>query len=107
MWERLDLRGANGEIRVKQIGKTDAVRLGRQPKKATVGVECVGSSGLKELEAAFLASIDEALTDPAIHPEHEIQGVRSKSRDLNDLRDPGGIETAQSGFWLDVLKGVH
>jgi hypothetical protein len=65
----VDLGCADREVRVKQIGETDAVGLGRKPQKFTVGVECVASCIFQELEAALLTPIDEALTNPAIHAE--------------------------------------
>ena len=93
--QRLDLRGADGEIGIEQVGEPDAVGLGRQPKKAAVGVEGVRAPGLDELERGLLAPIDEPLADPAVDAEHEVQRVRAEARDLNDLGDPGGIEPAK------------
>ncbi len=88
--QRLDLRGADGEIGVEQIGQADAVRLGRQPQQAAVGVESIGPAGLDELEAGLLAADDEAFADAAVDPKDEVQRVRAELRDLNDLGDPGG-----------------
>ena len=105
--QRLDLRRADGEIGIEQVGEPDAVGLRRQPQQAAVGVEGVGPPGLDELEAAFLAAIDQPLADPAVDPEHEVQGVRAEARDLNDLGDPGGVEAPQSRAGLDILEVEH
>jgi hypothetical protein len=37
--QRFDLGGTDGEIRIEKIGKPDAVRFGREPQQAVVGVE--------------------------------------------------------------------
>jgi hypothetical protein len=91
-----DLGGTDGEVRVEKISESDAVSLGRQPQQAAVGVERVAPSRPQKLEAVFLSAINKALADPAIYLKHEIQGVRAETCDLNDLRDPCGIEAEQS-----------
>ena len=42
-----------------------------------------------------------------MHPENEVQRVSAKARNLDDLRDPSGIQTAQAGTGFDVLEGEH
>jgi hypothetical protein len=61
---------------------------------------------LQKLRGArkWVAAIDEAFANSAIHPKYEIQGVWAETRDLHDLRDPRGIEAAQSGSGFDVLE---
>jgi hypothetical protein len=102
-----DLGGTDGEIRIKKISKSDAVSLGCQPQQAAVCVERVASSSFQKLEAVFLPAIDKALADPAIHPKHEIQGVWAETGDLNDFRDPCGIQAEQSNTRLDIFKLLH
>jgi hypothetical protein len=42
-----------------------------------------------------------------VHPENEVQRVGAKARDLDNLGNPGGVETAQAGTGFDVIEGEH
>jgi hypothetical protein len=106
-WGSASLGRTDSQIGVKEIGQADAIGLGGQTEKATVGIEPVGAPCLQELETVLLAAIDEALAHAAVHPEDEIQGVRAKARNLDDLRYPSRIEAAQARPSFYVLKVVH
>ena len=68
MRQRLDLGRADGEVGIEQVGKADAVGLGREPQQRAVGVECIRAAGFDEFERGFLAAIDEPLADTAVRP---------------------------------------
>ena len=107
MRQRLDLRSADREIGVEEVGEPDAVGLGCQPQQRTVGVKAVGATRLDQFEGGFLAAIDEALGHPAVHTEDEIQGVCPKPGDLHDLGDSVAREAAEPGPGPDVIEGDH
>ena len=105
--QRLDLRSADGQVGIEQMGEPDAIGLGGQPQQAAVGIERVAATRFHELEAALLAAIDKAFADSAVDPKDEVRGIGAETRDLDDLRDPSGIETAQARSGLDVLECTH
>ena len=105
--ERFDLRSTDGEVRIEKVGKPDAIRLRSQAQKPTVGIESICPTTADEFEAYLLAAIYETLSDLTIGPKHEVDRVRTKSRNGYNFRDPVGIETFQSGSWLNFLECGH
>ncbi len=55
----------------------------------------IAASGLQELKAALVAPINEAFTNPTVHRNTRFR-ASDRIRDLNDLRDPCRIKTAQA-----------
>ena len=102
--QRLDLRRGDRDVGVEEIGKTNAVRLGREAQQAAIGVEPIGPACLDELEADFLAAHDEPLVDAAIDTKDDVEGIRAELRDLHDLGEPRRVEAAKAGAGFDVLK---
>ncbi len=107
MGQRLDLGRAYGEIWIEKVGEADTIGLGREPKKTAIGIENVGAPRFQKFEPGLLASIDEALTHPTIYAEDQVQGIGAEFSDLNDLRDAGGVKTAQASAGLYVFEAVH
>ncbi len=92
--QRFDLGGADGEIGIEQIGKPDAVGLGRKPQKAAIGIERVGTSSFQEFEAGLLASIDQALAHPTVTRKTRF----SASAPNRDMETTSAIPAGSSPF---------
>ena len=105
--QRLDLRRADGEIRIEQVGKADAVRLGREAQQCAVGIEPVTRGRPRRDRAGLLAAIEQPLADAAVGAEDEVQRVGAEARDLHDFGDPAGVEAAQACARSYVVEGEH
>jgi len=51
-------RGVDGEHRVEEVGKADAVRFGNQTEQRSVAVETPGAALLHEIETWLVVSIE-------------------------------------------------
>jgi len=74
-----------------------------QPKEPSISVEGVSAARLDEFERHLLPAVHQALAHPTVHPENEVQRIGSESRNLDDLSDPSGIDTAQARTGPDIV----
>src|SRR4051794_619336 len=80
----------------------DLARLAR-----AIGIEGERAAGLDRLEPGLLAAVDEALADPPVDAEHEVERVGTETGDLHDLRHASRVEAPQARAGLDVFEREH
>ena len=105
--QRLDLRGADGQIRVEKVGEADPVGLRGRPSSGFRRRRRTAPAGLDDFKGGFLATIDKTFRDATINPKNQVERIGPKACDLHDLGDAAAVQAAELGARLDVIELNH
>jgi hypothetical protein len=65
---------------LEQMGEADPIGLRGEAQEPAVGIEGISAAGAERFKAALLTAVEESLGNFAVHPEHEVQGIRAEMR---------------------------
>ena len=95
----------DGEHRIEQVGKSNALRLGYEPEKRSIAVEAPRAAALNYFEARLVVAEEQLVGDAAGGVlVGEFKGVRAVPLDVNDRDEPVRRDAADAGRRPEVLK---
>lgn len=98
----------DGEDRVEQVGKMDALGFGDETEHAAVSIEAPGPALLDQVEAGFIAAIEQFVGDLAGRGlVGQLQGLGTEPADVDDDDQAVGQQAADGGIGLKIFEADH
>ena len=106
--QRLNERGVDGQHRIEEVRKADAVRLGDQAEQGAVAVETPGPALLHELEARLVVAVEQLVGHLAGgRLVGEFEGLGAEPLHADDRDEAVRKDAAHRGVGLKVFEPNH
>ena len=104
MRQGLDHRRVNGQHRVEQVGETDALRLGYQPKQGAVAVEAPRAPLGDDLQPVLGVAVEQLVGDRAFRRlAGQLERLRAEPLHADDRHRVVRMHAADGAAWAKVL----